>query len=67
MEKLYQIASRLAKNSAKLSGELFKFNPSLKEDNGKESLATLAGIARELEDEYKQLKIDLIQKHERSK
>lgn len=65
MEHLYQIAARLAKDSAELSKELFKFNPSFEGDNGKKSLATLAGIARELEHGYKQLKFDLIRKHER--
>lgn len=66
MEKFYQIAKKLAVYSEELADELFKYNPSFGENNGKKSLAVLAGIARELKYGYEQMNKDLTQKHERN-
>lgn len=65
MEKLYQNALSLSETAQELVGELFKFNPSFEGDNGKKSLATLAGIARELKGDYEMLQIALIKKKEK--
>lgn len=64
MEKLYQTALSLAEKAQELTDELFKYNPSFEGDNGKKSLATLAGMARELKSDYEMLQIALIKKHE---
>lgn len=65
MKEFYKTATSLAEESQKLSRELFKSDPSF-EKNGKKSLATLAGIARELEKKYKILRINLIARHGRN-
>ena len=67
MEQLYKISQKLTEDSKELTNELFKHNPSFEGNNGKKSLATLAGMARELQYKYEDLTSDLIQKHERSR
>ena len=66
MERFYKTASSLAEESQELASELFKHNPSFEGNNGKKSLATLAGMARELQYKYEDLTSDLIRKHERN-
>ena len=65
MEQFYKTSQKLTRDSKELTNELFKYNPSFKE-NGKKSLATLAGMARELQYKYEDLTSDLIRKHERN-
>ena len=67
MEQFYKISQKLTEDSKELTNELFKYNPSFEGNNGKKSLATLAGMARELQYKYKDLTSDLIQKHERDR
>lgn len=66
MERFYKTSQKLTEDSKKLANELFKFNPSFEGNNGKKSLATLAGMARELQYKYEDLTSDLIRKHERN-
>ena len=66
MEQFYKISQKLTGDSKELTNELFKYNLSFEGNNGKKSLATLAGMARELENKYKALQINLISRHERN-
>jgi ABC-type uncharacterized transport system substrate-binding protein len=67
MEQFYKISQKLTGDSKELTNELFKYNPSFEGNNGKKSLATLAGMARELQYKYEDLTNDLIRKHERNR
>lgn len=64
MEQFYRSALVLLKGAQEITDELAKYNLGIW-NNNKKSLATLAGMARELANKYKQLRINLIKKHEK--